>query len=89
MPRGVADHCRACRSEYLRRWPELNPEAVAAHNAERRLAYRAEHPLKARPCVVCGKPFTKRPDAIVCGEECRRARKLEQRRERRRLLIVK
>ena len=41
--------CRSCRSEYLRRWRALNPEHVAVHNHERRLAYRERHPLKTRP----------------------------------------
>lgn len=45
-------------------------------------AYRVEHPLEERTCVVCGRPFTKRPNALVCGEECRRKRKMEQRKRR-------
>jgi predicted nucleic acid-binding Zn ribbon protein len=49
-------------------------------NARRRADYRAEHPLPTRPCVVCGENFSGRPDALVCGPECRRQRKLEQRR---------
>ena len=84
MPSGVADHCRSCRSEYLRRWREQNPEHVAAHNPERRREYRGNTGCMTRACAVCGKPFSKRPDAIVCGLECRRARKLGQDRERRR-----
>jgi len=40
--------------------------------------YREAHPLPSRPCVVCGKPFSGRPDALVCGPECRQQRKLEQ-----------
>ena len=30
--------------------------------------------------ALCGEPFSKRADALVCGERCRNRRKLEQRR---------
>jgi hypothetical protein len=61
-----------------------NPEHVERYNAERRAEYRAAHPLPTRPCVVCGKPFTRRPDALVCSKSCRRQRKIEQRQRLRR-----
>ena len=48
MPSGVADHCRSCRSEYLRRWREQNPEHVAAHNAERRAGSTGSARLQPR-----------------------------------------
>jgi hypothetical protein len=54
------------------------PDAVAAYNAERRRDYREAHPLPTRPCVVCGKLTTKRPNALVCSAECRRLRESEQ-----------
>lgn len=43
----------------------------------------AAHPPRERPCAVCGKSVTKRPDPLVCGEECRRLRKIDQRRSAR------
>jgi predicted nucleic acid-binding Zn ribbon protein len=76
MHLGRSSHCRECARAATRDWRERNREAV---NAERRTAYRAEHPLPERTCAVCGRSFTKRPDAVVCGEECRRQRKREQR----------
>jgi hypothetical protein len=57
-----------------------NRDYLESYNAKRRAEYRSEHPLPTRPCVVCGQPFSGRPDALVCSEECRRQRKLEQRR---------
>ena len=49
-----------------------------AENAMRRARYRAANPLPERPCVVCGRLFTKRPDAVVCGERCRERRKAQR-----------
>ena len=54
-----------------RDWRKRNRDDI---NAARRIEYRAEHPLPEKRCVVCGGSFTKRPEAIVCGEECRRER---------------
>ena len=35
---------------------------------ERRARYRVEHPRSERACVgECGRPFTGRPDRIVCS----------------------
>lgn len=72
-----------CHAAAVREWRDKNPEAVAQYNERRREEYRAAHPPRERPCVVCGRSMTKRPNALVCGEECRRQRKLEQRREAR------
>jgi predicted nucleic acid-binding Zn ribbon protein len=54
----------------------------------RRAACRVEHPLRERPCVVCGKPMRKRPDALVCSPSCREERRKAQRRELDRLRRV-
>jgi predicted nucleic acid-binding Zn ribbon protein len=75
---GVSSRCRECHREATRDWRLRNRERV---NADRRAAYRAEHPLEEKHCVVCGESFVRRPDAIVCGERCRRERQREQRRE--------
>jgi predicted nucleic acid-binding Zn ribbon protein len=74
--RGRGSRCRECAREATRDWRTRNRER---ENAERRARYRREHPLPERPCVVCGSIFQGRPDAIVCGPECRRERKREQR----------
>jgi predicted nucleic acid-binding Zn ribbon protein len=71
-----SSHCRKCHRESVRDWRARNRERV---NADRRQAYREAHPLPERPCVVCGQLFRRRPDALVCGEDCRRTRRLEQR----------
>jgi hypothetical protein len=76
MHLGVSSHCRRCQRAATKDWRNRSRERI---NAERREEYRREHPLPSRQCVVCGRPFTKRPDALVCGEECRRERKREQR----------
>src|SRR5262245_43645738 len=68
-------------------WRHANPDKVVAENARRRAAYRDVHPLSERRCVVCGKPMTKRPDAIVCSEPCRRERKRQADRARRRARV--
>jgi predicted nucleic acid-binding Zn ribbon protein len=47
-------------------------------------ANRAEHPRPEKRCVVCGASFVRKPDAIVCSAECRRARQRGQRLERQR-----
>jgi hypothetical protein len=77
---GIDSSCRPCHAEAVREWRKRNPEYIAALNEKRREEYRAAHPPRERPCVVCGRPMTKRPNALVCGEECRRQCKLEQRR---------
>jgi hypothetical protein len=81
MHLGVSSRCRECHREATRDWRRRNRDHV---NADRRAAYRAEYPLVERPCVRCGQSFAGRPDALVCGAECRRLRKLERRRELRR-----
>jgi hypothetical protein len=75
---GIDSWYRACHAQANRDWREKNPDAVAAYNAERRRDYREAHPLPTRPCVVCGKLTTKRPNALVCSAECRRLRESEQ-----------
>ena len=77
---GRSSHCRECAREATRDWRARNRERV---NAERRRAYRVQNPLPIRACVVCGRSFAKRPDALVCGRECRRRRKLEKQRAKR------
>lgn len=74
---GRSSRCRECHRQAVRDWRERNRDR---ENAERRAAYREAHPLSSRACVVCGQEFVHRPDAIVCGAECRRERKIEQRR---------
>jgi len=81
MHLGVSSRCRKCHREATRDWRERNRDEI---NAERRAEYRVEHPLPEKRCVECGRPFVSRPDAIVCGPECRRARQREQRRKRHR-----
>jgi predicted nucleic acid-binding Zn ribbon protein len=77
---GRSSWCRVCHRAATREWRDRNRERV---NAERRAAYRAEHPRPEKRCVVCGETFVRKPDAIVCSAECRRVRQLGQRRERR------
>jgi len=77
---GVESWCRRCHADANRRWREKNSNAVDAYNARRRAEYREAHPLPTRRCIVCRKEMTKRPNALVCGRECRRQRKIEQRR---------
>jgi hypothetical protein len=79
---GLDSWCRRCHAAATREWRARNREYIESYNARRRAEYRAEHPRPTRPCVVCGRPFSGRPDALVCGPECRRQRKLEQRRAR-------
>jgi predicted nucleic acid-binding Zn ribbon protein len=81
MHLGRSSRCRECHRAATKDWRDRNRERI---NAERRVEYRAEHPLPEKRCVVCGGSFTKRPDALVCGEECRRERRREQRRSLRR-----
>ena len=79
---GRSSWCRGCHRAATRDWRDRNRERV---NAERRAEYRAEHPLPEKRCVVCGTPFQRRPDAIVCSPKCRQARQNEQRRESHRM----
>jgi hypothetical protein len=72
----AAPGARDCVRRATKDWRQRNRERV---NAERRVAYREQHPLPERPCIVCGEPFGKRADALVCGERCRNQRKDEQR----------
>jgi predicted nucleic acid-binding Zn ribbon protein len=79
---GIDSWCKRCRADGVRAWRERNPGAVRAENERKRREYRQAHPLTKRPCAVCGKPFSKRPNAKVCSEECRRERKRQQDAER-------
>jgi hypothetical protein len=72
MHLGRHSWCRECARAATRDWRERNRER---ENAERRAAYREANPLPERPCVVCGRPFAKRPDALVCSPNCRWRRK--------------
>jgi hypothetical protein len=76
MHNGLSSHCRTCHNAAVQDWRERNRDEI---NRARREAYRAERPLPTRPCIVCGEPFSKRTDALVCGERCRNRRKDEQR----------
>ena len=76
---GRSSWCRECHREAVRDWRRRNRER---ENAHRRKRYREQNPLPERPCVVCGRLFAKRADAIVCGSRCREARKYEQRKAR-------
>lgn len=78
MHLGVSSHCRRCARAATKDWRDRNRERI---NAERREEYRREHMLVSRPCAVCGRSFTKRPDALVCGERCRNRRKRAQRKQ--------
>jgi hypothetical protein len=64
-----AGRCRACRAEERREWRLRNPDAIADYNRKQREKYRQAHPAPERPCIVCGKPFSNRPNALVCGAE--------------------
>ena len=76
---GLDSWCRACRAEAVREWRAKNRDYLETYNERRRAEYRAEHPLPTRPCAVCGRLMTKRPNALVCDERCRNQRKYEQR----------
>ena len=78
---GIDSWCKPCHAEAVREWRAKNG---AEYNAKRRREYREANPLSTRPCVVCGRSMTKPANTLVCGEECRRQRKLEQRRALRR-----
>jgi hypothetical protein len=77
--RGRGSRCQECAREATRDWRDRHREEI---NAERRRAYRLAHPLRERPCVVCGTPFVGRPDALVCSKRCRWRRKRLQAKER-------
>ena len=79
---GLDSWCRRCHADRTREWREANPEYLAEYNAKRRAEYRDEHPRSSRPCVVCGEPHNRRPDALVCSERCRNRRKAEQQKQR-------
>jgi hypothetical protein len=79
MHLGVSSWCRPCHLEATREWRARNRAYEVEYNERRRREYRLEHPLRERTCVVCGRPLTKRPNALVCGDDCRRKRKMEQR----------
>jgi hypothetical protein len=64
---GPESWCRRCHADANRLWRAKNPAAVAAYNARRRQEYREKHAPPTRPCVVCGKPFAKRPNALVAA----------------------
>ena len=76
---GRSSQCRSCHAAAVRAWRVENRDWV---NAKRRADYRAEHPLVERDCLQCGQPFVGRPDALVCGAECRQQRKRVLIRER-------
>ena len=80
MHLGRSSACRECHREAVRNWRRRNRDQ---ENAARRAAYRDANPLRERPCVVCGRPFAKRPDAVVCSYRCRQERKTRLRTARR------
>jgi predicted nucleic acid-binding Zn ribbon protein len=76
---GLDSWCRSCHITADREWREKNSEYVQEYNERRRREYREQHPRRVRPCAVCGKPMSRAPQALVCGERCRSRRKYEQR----------
>jgi hypothetical protein len=77
---GLNSWCRSCHAEAVQEWQVKNPDYFERYNAERRAEYREANPLTTRPCVVCEKPMARPANVLVCGEDCRRQRKLVQRR---------
>jgi hypothetical protein len=69
---GRGSRCRRCAAAATKDWRDRHKREI---NAERRAAYREANPLRERPCAVCGRPFAKRRDALVCGPRCRNRRK--------------
>ena len=59
---GRSSHCRECARQATSDWRESNRDRI---NSQRRQTYRDEHPLPVRPCVVCGKTMSRRPDAVL------------------------
>jgi len=82
MRSGLNSWCKGCQLQRTREWRSRNRDYELSYNTERRAHYRAEHPLPEKRCVVCGDPFVRRPDALVCGERCRNRRKRAQRKAR-------
>ena len=76
---GLDSWCRCCRRERVPQWRASNPQQIADYNERQRAEYWAKHPRTSRPCVVCGKPHSRNPKALVCSERCRNRRKREQR----------
>lgn len=74
---GIDSWCRPCHADAVRAWRARNG---AEYNERRRQRYGDEHPLTTRPCAVCGEPMARPANVLVCGQECRRQRKREQRR---------
>jgi hypothetical protein len=73
---GVESWCRACHAGATREWRRKNPEYIERYNASRRIGPRESE------CVDCGVTFTagaRGPASSRCPN-CRRQRKLEQRR---------
>jgi hypothetical protein len=74
---GLDSWCRSCHAETVREGRAKNPDYFERYNAERVLSRRTRS--RRGPCTVCGEPMTKRPDTLVCGDKCRRERKIRQR----------
>jgi hypothetical protein len=75
---GLQSWCRECQCKATRDWRSRNPQYEAAYNAKRRLGARE------RECVDCGALFQYRHASAVRCPECRRQRKLKQRKRLRR-----
>jgi len=71
---GRSSWCRECAVEATRQWRERNQELVQWMNERRRLGERE------RECVDCSQTFTFKSTVAVRCSNCRRRRKLEQRR---------
>jgi hypothetical protein len=57
--------------------PENRANATAPERTPNLAILATEaHPQGERNCVVCGRPFRCRPNALVCSADCRRERKL-------------
>jgi hypothetical protein len=73
---GCEAACRGCHARMNKEWRERNPDVVEAYNRSRRIGPRE------RDCVDCGSAFTaglRGPASDRC-HDCRRERKIEQRR---------
>lgn len=76
--------CSECRAEFV---PHARQVTCSKACYARRISkLRAVEPYELR-CEECGTAFTsKRPEAVVCGDACRRERKRRQKRELREMI---
>ncbi len=74
MKSGLSSWCRECHVAATKRWRNANPELIRWMNERRRLGERE------RQCVDCQGVFAYKHASAVRCPDCRRRRKLEQRR---------